>query len=94
MVLVCLLANGHLLLEDKPGLGKTTLARALAEGIGGNFSRAQCTPDLLPGDITRRTTSLSFGRGPFFLKSCWRMKSIEPPPVLRVRCWKPWRNGR
>jgi len=51
-VLVCVLARGHLLLEDRPGLGKTTLAKALAESVGGRFSRLQCTPDLLPSDIT------------------------------------------
>jgi len=51
-VLTCLLARGHLLLEDLPGLGKTTLAKALAQAIGGTFARVQCTPDLLPGDIT------------------------------------------
>ena len=51
-VLVCLLARGHLLLEDRPGLGKTTLAKALASSVGGRFSRLQCTPDLLPSDIT------------------------------------------
>ncbi len=51
-VLACLLARGHLLVEDLPGLGKTTLAKALARAIGGKFARVQCTPDLLPGDIT------------------------------------------
>lgn len=51
-VLTCLLARGHLLIEDLPGLGKTTLAKALAGAIGGRFARVQCTPDLLPGDIT------------------------------------------
>ena len=51
-VIVCLLARGHLLLEDKPGLGKTTLAKALANALGGRFARVQCTPDLLPSDIT------------------------------------------
>jgi MoxR-like ATPase len=47
-----LLAEGHLLIEDVPGLGKTTLAQALARSIGGRWSRIQFTPDLLPGDIT------------------------------------------
>jgi MoxR-like ATPase len=51
-VLTCLLARGHLLIEDLPGLGKTTLAKALAHALGGTFARVQCTPDLLPSDIT------------------------------------------
>lgn len=51
-VLMALLAEGHVLLEDVPGVGKTALARALAQSVGLDFSRVQCTPDLLPGDIT------------------------------------------
>jgi MoxR-like ATPase len=71
-VLVCLLARGHLLLEDKPGLGKTTLAKSIAAGIGGKFARVQCTPDLLPGDVTgfnifnQRTQEFEFRSGPVF----------------------------
>ncbi|ANZ41578.1 ATPase [Lentzea guizhouensis] len=52
LAVVALLAEGHLLVEDVPGLGKTTLARCLARSIGGSWSRIQFTPDLLPGDIT------------------------------------------
>jgi MoxR-like ATPase len=70
--LACLLARGHLLLEDLPGLGKTTLAKALAQTIGGQFARVQCTPDLLPGDITgfsvfnQKTREFEFLPGPVF----------------------------
>jgi MoxR-like ATPase len=71
-VLACLLSRGHLLLEDLPGLGKTTLAKALAEALGGTFARVQCTPDLLPGDITgfsifnQKTREFEFLPGPVF----------------------------
>lgn len=51
-VLTCLLARGHALIEDVPGVGKTVLANALARSIDCSFSRIQCTPDLLPADIT------------------------------------------
>jgi MoxR-like ATPase len=71
-VLACLLARGHLLLEDLPGLGKTTLAKALALAAGGRFARVQCTPDLLPGDVTgfsvfnQKTREFEFLPGPVF----------------------------
>ena len=72
LVLAALLARGHLLIEDLPGLGKTTLAKALAGAIGGRFARVQCTPDLLPGDVTgfsvfnQQTRALEFVPGPVF----------------------------
>ncbi|MFM7538235.1 MAG: AAA family ATPase [Planctomycetota bacterium] len=71
-VLQCLLAKGHLLIEDLPGLGKTTLAKALARALGGMFSRVQCTPDLMPGDITgfsvfnQKNREFEFMPGPVF----------------------------
>lgn len=52
LVLVALLSGGHALLEDVPGVGKTLLAKSLARSINGRFQRVQCTPDLLPTDIT------------------------------------------
>lgn len=71
-VLACLLARGHLLFDDLPGLGKTTLAKALAHAVGGRFARVQCTPDLLPTDITgfnvfnEKTREFEFLEGPVF----------------------------
>jgi len=70
--IVCLLARGHLLIEDVPGVGKTVLARAMARSIGGTMARIQCTPDLLPSDVTgvtvydREQGSFRFQQGPVF----------------------------
>jgi MoxR-like ATPase len=72
LAVVALLCEGHLLLEDVPGIGKTTLARAMAQSIGGTFRRLQCTPDLLPSDVTgvsvfdQRTAEFIFRPGPIF----------------------------
>ena len=72
MVIACLLAQGHILLDDLPGTGKTTLAKALAECLGGTLARIQCTPDLLPSDVTgfnlfnQKTREFEFHPGPVF----------------------------
>jgi MoxR-like ATPase len=72
LALVCLFAEGHLLVEDVPGMGKTTLARALAASIGGRLQRIQFTPDLLPSDILgvtvyhQATGEFRFHPGPVF----------------------------
>ena len=67
---IAILCEGHVLLEDVPGLGKTMLARSLAGALGGDFSRVQFTPDLLPSDITGslvfspKTAEFSYREGP------------------------------
>ncbi|MDJ0714771.1 MAG: MoxR family ATPase [Prochloraceae cyanobacterium] len=72
LVLVALLSGGHALLEDVPGVGKTLLAKSLARSIDGKFQRIQCTPDLLPTDITGTniwnpsTREFEFMAGPTF----------------------------
>ena len=71
-VILAFLAGGHVLLEDVPGVGKTLLAKALAKSIKGVFKRVQCTPDLLPSDITginifdQKTGNFEFVPGPVF----------------------------
>lgn len=70
LLLVALLADGHVLIEDVPGLGKTSIAKSLAKSIGGSFRRVQFTPDLLPSDITgfnvynQQTGQFTFQPGP------------------------------
>jgi MoxR-like ATPase len=69
---VALLAGGHVIIEDYPGVGKTLLAKALARSVGGRFSRIQFTPDLLPSDVTgvsvfdQKTSGFEFRPGPIF----------------------------
>src|SRR5262252_1824866 len=72
LALACLLARGHLLLEDLPGVGKTTLAHALARTLGLHYQRVQFTSDLLPADLigvsvfVRDSAEFRFHRGPVF----------------------------
>lgn len=73
MLLIALLCQGHVLIEDVPGTGKTMLARAIAASLGLSFKRLQCTPDLLPNDITgvsvfnQQTQAFEFRPGPVFV---------------------------
>ena len=72
LALVCLLCEGHLLVEDVPGTGKTTMARALAASLRASYHRIQFTPDLLPSDVSgvsifnQKTSEFEFHKGPVF----------------------------
>src|SRR5690242_21043501 len=72
LCVLCLVAEGHLIIEDFPGVGKTMLAKALARSLSCDFSRLQFTPDLLPSDVTgvnvfdQRTNEFEFRPGPVF----------------------------
>ncbi len=71
-ILICLIASGHVLLEDLPGTGKTMLLRAFSKSIGGSFRRIQFTPDLMPSDLTgihfynQKSGEFEFRPGPLF----------------------------
>jgi MoxR-like ATPase len=73
LLMVALLCEGHVLIEDVPGVGKTMLARAVALSLGGQFKRLQCTPDLMPNDVTgvsvfnQQSREFEFRPGPIFV---------------------------
>src|SRR6187200_2312595 len=86
LVLTAMLSDGHVLLEDVPGTGKTSLARAMAQSVQGTNTRIQFTPDLLPGDITgitvydQKTQEFDFHRGPVFSNSALADESNRASP--------------
>jgi MoxR-like ATPase len=100
LAIACLIARGHLLIEDIPGVGKTMLAHALATSLGLGFKRIQFTSDLLPADIsgyrftTARPADSSFTRARSLPRSCSPTRSTGRPPRLKARCWRRWRSTR
>jgi MoxR-like ATPase len=86
LALCCIMAQGHLLIEDIPGIGKTTMAKMLAHLLGLDFQRVQCTSDMLPGDIlgfsvfNRESGGFSFHPGPIFTQILLTDEINRTPP--------------
>jgi MoxR-like ATPase len=99
-MLVALLCEGHVLLEDMPGLGKTLLAKTFARSLGCSFGRIQFTPDLLPSDIlesrvfNQRDAEFEFRPGPIFAQVCWPTKSTAPHRAPSRDSSRRWRSAR
>ncbi|MBX3358772.1 MAG: MoxR family ATPase [Phycisphaeraceae bacterium] len=98
-LLCCLLARGHVLIEDVPGVGKTLLAHALARSINCGFSRIQLTPDMLPADIvgttvlSRQTQAFEFVRGPLFANIVLADEINRTPPRTQTALLEAMNEG-
>lgn len=96
----CLLAGGHLLIEDVPGVGKTTLAHALSHTFGLQFSRVQFTADLMPGDLSgvaiydRGQQAFVFHPGPIFAQVLLADEINRASPKTQSALLKRWRRSR
>ena len=96
----CLLAQGHCLIEDLPGVGKTTLSQTIAQVFGLNFSRIQFTSDLLPADILGvsifdpNQQVFKFHPGPVFSHFVLADEINRATQKLRVHCSKQWKKGK
>jgi MoxR-like ATPase len=99
-VVVTILARGHLLVEDVPGVGKTTLAKAVARSIDGSFKRVQFTPDLLPADVTgvnvfnQRTDEFEFQPGPVFANVVLGDEINRAPPKTQSALLEAMEEGQ
>lgn len=100
LCILCLLAKGHLLIEDLPGIGKTTLALSLAKVLGLSFGRIQGTSDLLPSDITgtsvynKSTGKFEFHKGPIFNHIVLIDEINRTPPKTQSALLEPMEEGQ
>lgn len=100
LCMICLLAKGHLLIEDLPGIGKTTLALSLAKVLGLSFGRIQGTSDLLPSDITgtsvynKSTGKFEFQKGPIFNHIVLIDEVNRTPPKTQSALLEPMEEGQ
>jgi MoxR-like ATPase len=100
LVLAAVLAKGHVLIEDFPGLGKTLAARSFAQALGLDFSRAQFTPDLLPADLTgsyvydQRAGQFDFRRGPIFAGLLLADEINRTPPKTQAALLEAMQEGQ
>lgn len=98
MALICVLTGGHLLLEDVPGVGKTTLALAIARALGGSFARVQFTSDLLPSDILGASVldagELRFRPGPIFANVILADELNRTPPRTQSALLEAMNEGQ
>ena len=100
LVLATILAGGHVLIEDNPGLGKTLAARSLAQSLGLEFTRAQFTPDLLPADLTgsflfnQRSGEFEFRRGPIFTGLLLADEINRTPPKTQAALLEAMQEGQ
>jgi MoxR-like ATPase len=99
-IMAGVLANGHILIEDNPGLAKTLIARLVAQTLDLSFKRIQFTPDLLPSDITgsflfnQREARFEFRPGRSSPTCSSPTRSTGPHPRRRARCWRRCRRHR
>lgn len=98
-IMLSFLANGHILLEDIPGVGKTTLALAFSKAMSLEYKRVQFTPDVMPSDLTgfsiyrRESEQFVYQPGSVFAIFFWQMRSIVLRRKRSLHYWRKYRSG-